>query len=158
MSTNSVKEKGFTILELLLVMLVISVLATLFMSSYPAVQKRSRDTRRVNDIKQYQVALEAYANKTANNGSYINSPSVSNIVDQCTTLGLPSDSCPDDSTYSYRYISNGTQYIVFSRLEQKNGTLWRYFVSCSNGNSGIYESSNATNPLSSSNCPALTAL
>lgn len=53
-------EKGFTLLELLVVIGIISMLVGVLSVSYNAMQKRGRDSRRRSDIRAVQEALEQY--------------------------------------------------------------------------------------------------
>lgn len=53
-------KRGFTIIELLVVMVVIGILATIMIVSYTGIQQRSRDSRRDSDITQIKIALEKY--------------------------------------------------------------------------------------------------
>lgn len=130
---KSNKLTGFTLIELLIVMIVLAGLATLFIANFPSAQRRARDTRRISDIKQYQTALENYAN--VNGGIY---PAASgNATALCATLNA--SSCPDDpkAPPSYQVASSTSEYVVWAQLEQKNpagDTV--YFVACSNGVSG----------------------
>ena len=52
--------KGFTLIELLVVIAIIGVLATVVLASLNTARRKSRDARRVSDIKQLQLALELY--------------------------------------------------------------------------------------------------
>ena len=54
------KEKGFTLLELLVVIGIIGILTGILSVSYNSAQKRARDTRRRADVKAVQEALEQY--------------------------------------------------------------------------------------------------
>lgn len=54
------KEKGFTLLELLVVIGIIAMLLGLLSVSYTAAQRRGRDSRRRSDVKAMQEALEQY--------------------------------------------------------------------------------------------------
>jgi len=62
------EEKGFTIVELITVIIVIGILATIVVVAYPGYQKRNRDSERQSDVSQVASALSAYALK---NNSYI---------------------------------------------------------------------------------------
>ena len=56
------KQKGFTLVELLVVIAIIGLLSTLAVVSLNNARARSRDAKRVSDIKQVQTALEMYFN------------------------------------------------------------------------------------------------
>lgn len=58
---------GFTIVELLIVIVVIAILATISIVAYTGIQARSRDSQREHDIKQLVKALEMYY---IDNGEY----------------------------------------------------------------------------------------
>ncbi len=54
------KEKGFTIVELLIVIVVIGILAALVIVTFSGVQRRARDSERTTDIGAINSHLEAY--------------------------------------------------------------------------------------------------
>lgn len=56
------KQRGFTLIELLVVIAIIGLLSTLAVVSLNNARLKSRDARRVSDIKQIQTALELYYN------------------------------------------------------------------------------------------------
>src|SRR3989344_2988120 len=58
---KSNKKSGFTLIELLVVIAIIGVLASVVLASLNSARKKSRDARRVADIKQIQLALELYS-------------------------------------------------------------------------------------------------
>lgn len=51
---------GFTLIELLVVIAIIGVLASIVLASLNNARRKSRDARRITDIKQIQLALELY--------------------------------------------------------------------------------------------------
>lgn len=56
------KQKGFTLIELLVVIAIIGLLSTLAVVALNNAREKSRDAKRVSDIKQIQTALELYYN------------------------------------------------------------------------------------------------
>jgi prepilin-type N-terminal cleavage/methylation domain-containing protein len=68
------KESGFTIVELLIVIVVIGILAALVITTFSGIQKKARDTERTTDIKALHGQIEAYF---AQNGYY---PDLSNVT------------------------------------------------------------------------------
>lgn len=60
-------QKGFTIVELLIVIVVIGILAALVLNTFSGVQRRARDTERQTDINSVATQLEVYYN---DNGGY----------------------------------------------------------------------------------------
>ena len=61
------KQKGFTIIELIVVIVVIGILASIVYVSFTTVQKRSRDSQRDRDVMDIQRGLDKYY---AANGAY----------------------------------------------------------------------------------------
>ncbi len=61
------KQEGFTIVELLIVIVVIGILATLVIITFSGIQQRARDTQRQTDINGLQGHVEAYY---ADTGTY----------------------------------------------------------------------------------------
>lgn len=54
------KSKGFTIVELLIVIVVIGILATLVIVTFTGIQQKARDSKRKTDIGAIQSSLENY--------------------------------------------------------------------------------------------------
>jgi len=54
------KSKGFTLIELLVVIAIIGILSSVVLASLNSAREKSRDAKRVSDIKQLQLALELY--------------------------------------------------------------------------------------------------
>lgn len=58
------KQTGFTIVELLIVIVVIGILAAITVVAYNGMQQRARDAKRVDDIAQISKALKVWAVET----------------------------------------------------------------------------------------------
>lgn len=69
-------NKGFTIVELLIVIVVIGILALLVITTYSGIQAKARNAKRTSDIKSLQTHLEAFFSQ---NGYY---PSRANMNDE----------------------------------------------------------------------------
>lgn len=69
------RNKGFTIVELLIVIVVIGILATLVIVTFTGIQQKGRNTQRKTDINALQSHVEAYYAET---GYY---PTLANIND-----------------------------------------------------------------------------
>jgi prepilin-type N-terminal cleavage/methylation domain-containing protein len=69
------RQSGFTIVELLIVIVVIGILAAIVITTYAGIQSKGRNTKRTTDIVAIQSKLEAYY---AENGNY---PSLGNMND-----------------------------------------------------------------------------
>lgn len=61
------KESGFTIVELLIVIVVIGILAALVVTTFSGIQRKARDSERQTDINAIHGQVEAYY---AQNGRY----------------------------------------------------------------------------------------
>src|SRR5580698_1149765 len=61
------KDQGFTIVELLIVIVVIGILALLVITTYSGIQAKARNAKRQSDIASLQTQLEAFFSQ---NGYY----------------------------------------------------------------------------------------
>lgn len=67
MVSRKYSNRGFTIVELLIVIVVIGILAALVIVTYTGIQQKARDTERKTDINAIHGQVEAFY---AQNGSY----------------------------------------------------------------------------------------
>lgn len=76
MISSKQRNQGFTIVELLIVIVVIGILAALVITTYSGIQAKSRDSQRSADVSAIVTQLEAYK---SDNGNY---PSLGNLNSQ----------------------------------------------------------------------------
>jgi len=60
-------KRGFTLVEILVVIAIIGILASIVLASLSTARAKGRDAKRVSDLKEVQLALELYYDS---NGSY----------------------------------------------------------------------------------------
>ncbi|HVI60836.1 MAG TPA: prepilin-type N-terminal cleavage/methylation domain-containing protein, partial [Candidatus Saccharimonadales bacterium] len=77
---RNLNSKGFTIVELLIVIVVIGILALLVITTYSGIQAKARNSKRQTDLQSVQTQLEAFFSQ---NGYY---PSLSDM-NSSTWLG-----------------------------------------------------------------------
>ena len=152
-------KNGFTLIELLVVISVIGILVSLAFVSFTQSQKQARDVQRKSDLRQYQNALENFANGNNSLFPARTGASVSASTTLCTDLNAyfnPDITCPEDPKGSptYKYRSNGTEgtvsatvYVLWAQLESAPTFYW---VVCSNGRAG---QTNTGIPPAAGTCP-----
>src|SRR3990167_7525740 len=117
-------KKGLTLIELLIVIAIIGLLATLAIVSLTTAQQKARDTKRVADIKQLQNAVELFYSETtayplttaAVNETWVEFGTA--IEDYITNVPIDPDN--DDaalSVYTYGANTAGTEYFIGALLE-----------------------------------------
>lgn len=74
-------QRGFTVVELLIVIVVIGILAALVLNSFAGVQAKARDTQRKTDINAIATQLEACYNDKCN-GAY---PTLAELQDDAAS-------------------------------------------------------------------------
>jgi prepilin-type N-terminal cleavage/methylation domain-containing protein len=106
------RQKGFTLIELLVVIAIIGILASVVLASLNTARQKSRDARRIADVKQIQLAQELYFDA---NGAYAASTSA---LAPTYIPSVPIDPL-DDSAYTYVATSATpiTDYVLSATLE-----------------------------------------
>jgi type II secretion system protein G len=124
------KIRGFTLIELLVVIAIIGLLSSVVLASLNSARAKSRDARRISDLKQMQLALELYYDS---NGQYPQpSQGWNNWSGHCPSYGdndnyitglapnyisvLPLDPIYDSTHQCYLYHSNGQDYALITHF------------------------------------------
>lgn len=122
---NKAKNKGFTLIELLVVIAIIGILSSVVLASLNSARQKSRDAKRISDIKQLQLALEFSYDA---NGEYPDAINIASLVTPGYIATIPTD---NGTAYKYDNITNTnadcvvatgacTKYHIATNLEDLN--------------------------------------
>lgn len=99
-NVNTTRLKGFTIIELLIVIVVIAILATIAIVAYGGIQERARDSQRSHDMATIKKALLMY---------------------NATHGGVPRGSAFGGNSVAGWHLSSGENWLSF--LESEYGEM-----------------------------------
>lgn len=125
MPNFKLRNKGFTLVELMVTITILSILMTIAIVSYGNVQRNARDGKRKSDISVIQSALEQYH---ADAGYYPASITFNSSLNYGTKTYMPKVPQDPQSTYYYGYTATGcttncTNYCLFAPLENNSNTV-----------------------------------
>src|SRR3989338_1818510 len=137
------KSEGFTLIELLIVVAIIGVLATVFISNFIGVRERARDSQRKQDLRQIQAALELYRYDL---GTYPDTVNCGNSLSDeltpptyymkkvpCDPLQAPATTYYNNGSYYYTAPPEGTSYTLCACLENTNDNQGAANSTCGTG-------------------------
>lgn len=111
-------KRGFTLIELLVVIAIIGILSSVVLASLNSARQKSRDARRVGDIKQLQLALEMFYDSTNN---------YPQALTELVPGYIPVQPLDPQSGTAYTYGpnagTNATSYVLRSTLETDHSAL-----------------------------------
>jgi prepilin-type N-terminal cleavage/methylation domain-containing protein len=123
------QERGFTLIEILIVVAIIAILASIVIVGLGPAQQSGRDARRISDLQSMRNALQLYYNKCGlypgDSSCAAGSPGTSWTAFEATLvssgLGFSSSSLPEDPSsgrsYEYAYPTGNLSYILAASLE-----------------------------------------
>lgn len=112
-------KKGFTLIELLVVISIIGILSSVVIASLNTAREKARDSNRITDIKQMQLALELYYD--SNSSSY---PTSLSSLAPTYIQTLPTDPRTGDAySYSWNPLSNPSTYHLGAVLESSGSSV-----------------------------------
>jgi prepilin-type N-terminal cleavage/methylation domain-containing protein len=112
-------KNGFTIVELLIVIVVIAIITGITIVGYKGISTRAKDQQSVTAIDSYVKGLFEYAEL---NKSYPDGTNSS-----CLGLTYPSNQCSDAGTYTIDTTFNTNLRTVMNPLPQPDSTPLTYF-------------------------------
>lgn len=111
-------KKGFTLIELLVVIAIIGILSSVVLASLNSARQKSRDARRVSDMKQLQLALELYFDT---NRAYPVQTTQGALPASLVTGGhmaaLPVEPVSSNAAYQYISAAGGSSYCLGAQIE-----------------------------------------
>ena len=115
-ATTYRRSAGFTIVELLIVVVVIAILAAITIVAYNGIQNRAHDSAIQNDLKQFGTIMELYK---ADNGSY---PPLNGLTPSMGIKLAKSSYGRDGQNRNASYCVNETtgQYIFYALSKSGN--------------------------------------
>lgn len=139
----SVSRKGFTLIEILIVVAIIAILASVVLIGLGPTQQSGRDARRLSDLHEIQNGLELFYNKcgyypgTAPAGVCANGATAgfNEMATNLVAAGIGVNTVPKDPTNSgthiYYFRTDGaaaSQYILAAVLENQNNSVFNSYT------------------------------
>lgn len=100
------KEKGFTIIEVVLVLAIAGLIFLMVFIALPALQRNQRDTQRKNDMSRVQTAIQNYQSNNRNQLPTFGAGFISSYL----TTGGDSFADPNGNAYSFHAGANPTTF------------------------------------------------
>lgn len=126
-------RQGFTLIELLVVIAIIGLLASVVLLSLNSARAKSRDAKRMSDVRQIASALELYYNDNNTYPTVGLSSMVPSYIGTVPTYPLPNDGSCGTAATAGAYMANYTG-------SQGGYSLWF----CLGGTTGGYSAGTRT--------------
>lgn len=127
---ENMKKRGFTLIELLVVIAILGIIATMVLSQVNKARIKSRDARRLSDLKEMKLALSVFfdANRRyPTDAEWAANQLASDTAPNCNGKRcmpiVPKD--PRDGTLYPYYRCSETMYHLGANLEMNNNPVLR---------------------------------
>lgn len=127
---NNKNQKGFTLIELLVVIAIIGLLSTMSVVALNNARQKSRDAKRLSDMKQVQTALELYFTDESEYPASVTFSGTGSIASSTRTYmaAVPRSPSPKDGgatctsdNYIYTMNDSGASYDIYYCLGEATG-------------------------------------
>lgn len=127
-------KKGFTLIEMLVVVAVIAILSGLTLTGIGGFTSRARDTERIGDLRNIQTHLELFFNKCGHypgptsgtaagcEGGASTWAELTSTLDEAVGANIPNDPIAGRDYY-YAYSDGAIEYALGATLENDNNAL-----------------------------------
>ena len=109
---SQIKQKGFTIVELLIVIVVIGILAAISIVAYNGVTQKARDDQRISDARNIINAAASYQAEIGSWPTRANLTGYNTVKLSGTAASRLTDAEPDED--HYQYVRCGTTGVSVS--------------------------------------------
>jgi len=99
-------EKGFSLIELMVVVAIIGIVATIAIPNYVNSRKSANETKAIGYLRSWSSAQELYRRS---NGNYATADE-DLVIDGYVGKGLASDGTADDNAFTYTIDSEASDY------------------------------------------------
>lgn len=113
MNVPKTNEKGFTIIEVVLVLAIAALIFLMVFIALPALQRGQRDTQRKNDIARVQTAVQNFQSNNRNALPTFDAAFISSYL----TVGGDKFQDPDGTPYTFDGTSNNPSTFVSGQID-----------------------------------------
>jgi prepilin-type N-terminal cleavage/methylation domain-containing protein len=113
MNFSFMGKKGFTLIEMLIVIAIIGILASIVLVGLGPVQRQARDSRRIADLRQIQTLLEICFSRSGSSNYPANIAQATLSACSGSNSRVPVD--PNGSAYGYTPVASS--YVLGATLE-----------------------------------------
>jgi prepilin-type N-terminal cleavage/methylation domain-containing protein len=121
-------RKGFTLIEILIVVAIIAILASVVLVGLGPTQQAGRDARRISDLSEVQNGLELYYNAKGQYPAPAAGTWSAGLVTALTGASIDVSTVPSDPSsnrsYQYWYSAGQTAYVLGAQLENANNSVF----------------------------------